>query len=131
MEPGMIHDMKEAAAISPLAGKPAPASLLVDLVRRSVPDARLRRFEFKAMRPTFDGRPLRLNGRAEGKHIALWARDNEGWLAMKASAASPVAAQYPTIFARDSVVVMRSLRFRVRVSPASRTAGRICRSTSA
>jgi len=33
MEPAMIHDMKEAAAISPLAGKPAPASLLVDLVR--------------------------------------------------------------------------------------------------
>ena len=29
----MIHDMKEAASISPLAGKPAPKSLLVDLVR--------------------------------------------------------------------------------------------------
>ncbi len=29
----MIHDMKEAAAISPLAGKPAPKSMLVDLVR--------------------------------------------------------------------------------------------------
>src|SRR6059036_2744049 len=33
MEPAMIHDMKEAASISPLAGKPAPKSLLVDLVR--------------------------------------------------------------------------------------------------
>ena len=29
----MIHDMKEADAISPLAGKPAPASMLVDLGR--------------------------------------------------------------------------------------------------
>jgi len=29
----MIHDMKEAAAISPLAGKPAPMSMLVDLAR--------------------------------------------------------------------------------------------------
>jgi phosphoglucomutase len=29
----MIHDMKEAAAISPLAGKPAPTSMLVDLAR--------------------------------------------------------------------------------------------------
>jgi phosphoglucomutase len=28
----MVHDMKEAATISPLAGKPAPASLMVDLV---------------------------------------------------------------------------------------------------
>jgi phosphomannomutase len=33
MEPAMIHDMKEAAAISPLAGKPAPTSMLVDLAR--------------------------------------------------------------------------------------------------
>ena len=29
----MVHDMKEAAAISPLAGKPAPTSMLVDLAR--------------------------------------------------------------------------------------------------
>ena len=29
----MIHDMKEAGAISPLAGKPAPTSMLVDLAR--------------------------------------------------------------------------------------------------
>src|SRR5256885_14059671 len=33
MEPAMIHDMKEAAAISSLAGKPAPSSMLVDLAR--------------------------------------------------------------------------------------------------
>jgi phosphoglucomutase len=33
MEPTMIHDMKEAGAISPLAGKPAPESMLVDLAR--------------------------------------------------------------------------------------------------
>src|SRR5262249_3393662 len=37
MEPRMaheiVHDMKEAAMISPLAGKPAPTSMLVDLAR--------------------------------------------------------------------------------------------------
>jgi phosphoglucomutase len=33
MEPAMIHDMREAVAISPLAGKPAPSSMLVDLAR--------------------------------------------------------------------------------------------------
>jgi phosphoglucomutase len=33
MEPAMIHDMKEAVEISPLAGKPAPKSMLVDLAR--------------------------------------------------------------------------------------------------
>ena len=29
----MVYDMKKAAAISPLAGKPAPKSLVVDLAR--------------------------------------------------------------------------------------------------
>src|SRR5262245_49248770 len=33
MEPVTIHDVKEAAEISPLAGKPAPESMLVDLRR--------------------------------------------------------------------------------------------------
>jgi len=33
MESAMLHDMKEAVAISPLAGKPAPTSMLVDLGR--------------------------------------------------------------------------------------------------
>src|SRR5262249_11813128 len=33
MEPVMIHDTKEPDVISPLAGKPAPASMLVDLHR--------------------------------------------------------------------------------------------------
>ena len=33
MEPMTIHDMKEAGEISPLAGKPAPESMLVDLRR--------------------------------------------------------------------------------------------------
>jgi phosphoglucomutase len=33
MEHAMVHDMKEPAGISPLAGKPAPASMIVDLAR--------------------------------------------------------------------------------------------------
>src|SRR5215475_13403911 len=33
MEPTMIHDAKEATTISPLAGKPAPASMIVDLAK--------------------------------------------------------------------------------------------------
>jgi phosphoglucomutase len=33
MEPAMIHEAKAAAALSPLAGKPAPKSMLVDLAR--------------------------------------------------------------------------------------------------
>jgi phosphoglucomutase len=33
MEPAMIHDAREGEVISPLAGKPAPASMMVDLSR--------------------------------------------------------------------------------------------------
>jgi phosphoglucomutase len=33
MEHAMVHDMKEPAGISPLAGKPAPSSMIVDLAR--------------------------------------------------------------------------------------------------
>jgi 3-methylfumaryl-CoA hydratase len=65
---------------------PLIATLLVDLVRRNAPGAKLRRFEFRALRPTFDGRAMRVNGRQEANDIALWAQDHEGWLAMKASA---------------------------------------------
>lgn len=65
---------------------PLIATLLVDLVRRERPDARLQRFEFKALRPAFDGRPLRVCGQPEGDTIALWAQDHEGRLAMEASA---------------------------------------------
>jgi 3-methylfumaryl-CoA hydratase len=65
---------------------PLIATLLVDLVRRHVPGAKLRKFDFKALRPAFDGRALRVNGRPEGNTVALWAQDHEGWLTMKASA---------------------------------------------
>jgi phosphoglucomutase len=33
MEPAMVHDVKEPSTISPLAGKPAPKAMLVDLAR--------------------------------------------------------------------------------------------------
>jgi 3-methylfumaryl-CoA hydratase len=65
---------------------PLIATLLVDLVRREWPDAKLQRFEFKAVRPTFDGHPMRVCGKPEGNTVSLWAQDHEGWLTMKASA---------------------------------------------
>ncbi|MFZ4481598.1 MAG: FAS1-like dehydratase domain-containing protein, partial [Rhodoferax sp.] len=61
---------------------PLIATLLVDLVRRHVPDAFIKGFHFKAVRPTFDLHPFRLNGQpsADGKTVQLWAQDHEGWL---------------------------------------------------
>jgi 3-methylfumaryl-CoA hydratase len=66
---------------------PLIATLLVDLVRRELPQAKLQRFEFKAIRPTFDGRTMRVCGKQDGEgQLSLWAQDHEGYLTMKATA---------------------------------------------
>ena len=67
---------------------PLIATLLVDLVRRERPDAVLRSFDFRAVRPTFDLHPFALNGApsADGKTVRLWSQDHEGWLTMQATA---------------------------------------------
>lgn len=67
---------------------PLIATLLVDLARRQRPGARLATFRFKAVRPTFDLHPFRVNGLpgADGRSAQLWAQDHEGWLTMQADA---------------------------------------------
>ncbi len=67
---------------------PLIATLLLDLLRRHAPQAELASFRFKVLRPTFDGRPMRVNGapQADGKSVHLWAQDHEGWLTMDATA---------------------------------------------
>ena len=65
---------------------PLIATLLVDLARRQRPDATLRSFNFRAVRPTFDLHPFRVNGSPseDGRGAQLWAQDHEGWLTMQA-----------------------------------------------
>jgi 3-methylfumaryl-CoA hydratase len=67
---------------------PLIATLLMDLARRNAPDADVATFRFKAVRPTFDLNPFRVNGQLQddGKTIKLWAQDHEGWLTMDAVA---------------------------------------------
>ena len=64
---------------------PLIATLLVDLVRRHAPSAFIRRFDFKAVRPTFDLHPFRLNAQPseDGKTVRVWAQDHTGWLTMQ------------------------------------------------
>ncbi|ACD20903.1 FAS1-like dehydratase domain-containing protein [Paraburkholderia phytofirmans] len=68
---------------------PLIATLLVDLVRREQPQATLQSFAFKAVRPTFAGHAFTVCGKpsADGKIIELWAKDHEGYLTMRATAA--------------------------------------------
>ena len=65
---------------------PLIATLLLDLLRRNLPQARVKRFSFKAVRPVFDIHPFTVCGRSEGKTVTLWACDHEGWLTMQATA---------------------------------------------
>ncbi|WHZ11384.1 MAG: cupin domain-containing protein [Burkholderiaceae bacterium] len=70
---------------------PLIATLLADLVRREMPQAFMRRFEFRALRPTFvterrDAMAVRGRPSADGHSARLWAVDHEGWLTMQATA---------------------------------------------
>ncbi|MEZ5807848.1 MAG: MaoC family dehydratase N-terminal domain-containing protein [Zhengella sp.] len=67
---------------------PLTATLLIDLVGRELPGARISAFSFRARSPLFDGNRMVLNGEppdAEGR-IRLWATNHEGGLAMEAEA---------------------------------------------
>jgi 3-methylfumaryl-CoA hydratase len=66
---------------------PLIATLLLDLVRRNLPEATVTRFEFRAVRALFDGAPFSVCGRPDQDRIRLWARDETGALAMLATAA--------------------------------------------
>ena len=66
---------------------PLIATLLVDLLRRELPNAVLTQFDFKAASPLFDLHPFRVCGRREAEgSVLLWARNHLGELAMNARA---------------------------------------------
>jgi len=67
---------------------PLIATLLMDLVKREAPGADVAGFRFRAVRPTFDGRPMRVNGapQPDGRTLRLWAQDDGGWLTMDGTA---------------------------------------------
>lgn len=67
---------------------PLIATLLADLVARRWPEHVMKRFEFKALRPSFAGAPIVFSA-CEGEQdgdVDLWARDVHGHLAMQARA---------------------------------------------
>ena len=66
---------------------PLVATLLLDLVRRQIPDAVVTRFSFRAVSPLFDVAHFTVNGRrADDGSLALWAANADGGLAMDATA---------------------------------------------
>ncbi len=67
---------------------PLIATLLLDLLRRNMPEATVARFSFRAVGPLFDTGPFRVCGKREndGKTVSLWARNEGGGLATTATA---------------------------------------------
>jgi len=67
---------------------PLLATLLLDLLRRARPQARVTRFDFRAMATIFDTEEFTLHGAAapDEHTYTLWARRKDGALAMQAEA---------------------------------------------
>ncbi len=66
---------------------PLIATLLLDLLRRHRPEATVRQFGFRAMKPTFDTESFEVCGAPDGDGtVRLWARDHLGHLTMDATA---------------------------------------------
>jgi len=66
---------------------PLLATLLLDLLQQQRPGAAITAFEFRALRPAFDGVPLALCGEPADGRAALWTSDDDGFIGMKAQAA--------------------------------------------
>jgi 3-methylfumaryl-CoA hydratase len=65
---------------------PFTATLLLDLIAREAPEARITEVRFRAMRPLFAGRRLVLEGAPTDGGCEAWALDSQGALAMRATA---------------------------------------------
>ncbi len=67
---------------------PLIATLLLDLIRRSLPAATVESFRFKGLRPTVDVSPFTVRGSlGDGPgHVRLWSTDNRGETGMEAEA---------------------------------------------
>ena len=59
--------------------------LLLDLVRRELPEATIASVDYRMMRPLFDINSFTVNGMPTGKKLDLWAADHDGWLATRAT----------------------------------------------
>jgi 3-methylfumaryl-CoA hydratase len=86
------YDRRYATHVEGYAGLvvhgPLIATLLLDLLQAHVTADRVERFQFKAMRPTYDTSDFLVCGAPtpEDGHFKLWSTDNDGVRAMEADA---------------------------------------------
>lgn len=65
---------------------PLTATLLLDLLFREVPGAKLSSFNFRGISPLIDTQVISLQGCRQGSQVKLWALNGSGALAMSAEA---------------------------------------------
>ena len=65
---------------------PLLATLLLDLLRRNLPQLNVARFTFRANSPLFDIAPFAVCGQPQGDNVSLWAKGADGELALEAAA---------------------------------------------
>ncbi|KPQ07335.1 MAG: mesaconyl-C4 CoA hydratase [Rhodobacteraceae bacterium HLUCCA12] len=65
---------------------PLLATLMMDLLRRNLPDATVHSFAFRAVAPVTDTAAFSVHGRTEGETVQLWVRRADGALAMEGRA---------------------------------------------
>jgi 3-methylfumaryl-CoA hydratase len=86
------YDRRYAEDVEGYAGLvvhgPLIATLLLELIQTQVDAGKIERFEFKALRPTFDISDFRVCGKpgADAHHFRLWSTDNRGQRAVEAQA---------------------------------------------
>lgn len=80
------YAMREEAYAGLVVQGPLTATLLLELLHRELPDAQLKTFRFRGVKPLLDGQALQLQGRCDASLVHLWALDASGALAMEAQA---------------------------------------------
>lgn len=65
---------------------PLTATLLLDLLYRELPGARVQSYQFRGVSALFDFDIIKLQGRRQGNKVSLWALNGKGELAMTAEA---------------------------------------------
>ena len=64
---------------------PLMATVMLELVRMQCPSRSIRRFDFRAIAPVFDGQPIHACGQPDGDRIELWIRGGSGAEHMRGS----------------------------------------------
>lgn len=67
-----------------LVQAPLTATLIMDLLKSELPEPHVEQIKFRATRPLFDGKPIKIEGKRVDEGALLWAVDFQGNLAMKA-----------------------------------------------